>query len=411
MSTPQAKTADSADELRDELVSKLLERDAIKSSGVEAAFRAVPRHLFLPEVPLAEAYVNDAVVTVRNEHDTAVSSVSAPWIQAMMLEQSGLGPGMRALEIGSGGCNAALIAELVGEQGEVISVDIDPEVSSRAQKLLAETGYDRVRVLCADGTYGAGEDAPTGGFDAIIVTAQAGDIPQAWTAQLAANGRLVVPLTFRGMHRAVCFEREGRHLRSRELTICGFVGMRGDSTSFGRSIHLSGDDLRLTVDEDQHVDEDALRAALSSSPQETIWTGAILRENEGVLASLDAWLVSATAPSGRVYASRQGMERGLSGWMMGAAATWANGSIAYTTVRPQTSADGTDALELGVHAYGPERGVLAERLAEQIRLWDAGHRSRRQPVLRAYPAATDSDELAPGHVIDKRRTRLVLAMD
>jgi len=55
------------------------------------------------------AYANDTVVTKRDEHGIALSSVSAPCLQAMMLEQAQLTPGMRVLEIGSGGYNAPKI--------------------------------------------------------------------------------------------------------------------------------------------------------------------------------------------------------------------------------------------------------------------------------------------------------------
>lgn len=84
------------------------------------------------------AYADDVVVTRRDEHGKAISSVSAPWLQAVMLEEAGLGPGQRVLEIlGSGGYNAALMAELVGPTGEVTTVDIDPHVTARARRFLS----------------------------------------------------------------------------------------------------------------------------------------------------------------------------------------------------------------------------------------------------------------------------------
>lgn len=74
--------------------------------------RTVPRHLFAPEADLEKAYnAFNSVVTKRNQHGVAISSVSAPQIQAMMLEQAEISEGMNVLEIGSGGYNAALIAE------------------------------------------------------------------------------------------------------------------------------------------------------------------------------------------------------------------------------------------------------------------------------------------------------------
>lgn len=59
----------------------------------------------------------------------------------MRLEQAGLRSGMRVLEVGSGGYNAALIAELVGDDGEVITIDIDIDVVGRARACLAAAGY------------------------------------------------------------------------------------------------------------------------------------------------------------------------------------------------------------------------------------------------------------------------------
>jgi protein-L-isoaspartate(D-aspartate) O-methyltransferase len=166
----------------------------------------VPRHLFAPGIPLEEAYAPDRVVTKRDENGVTVSSVSAPQIQAAMLEQAGLGPGMKVLEIGSGGYNAALAAELVGPSGQVTSTDIDPEVTSRTRQALTQAGYGRVEVVLGDGEHGWLPRAP---FDRIIVTAGAWDIPPAWTDQLADDGRITVPLRMRGLTRSVALERDG----------------------------------------------------------------------------------------------------------------------------------------------------------------------------------------------------------
>ncbi|WP_159037343.1 methyltransferase, FxLD system [Streptomyces specialis] len=410
MAPDTAEVAVHAGSLRRKLLDELRERGDVRGSRVAAAFDAVPRHRFAPGATLEEAYANDSVITKRNERGYPVSSVSSPWVQARMLELSGLGPGMRALEIGSGGYNAALMAELVGEHGEVVSVDIDQEVTDRATRLLAETGYDRVRVLCADGTYGAVELAPEGGFDAIIVTAQASDLPPAWIDQLSERGRLVVPLSLRGTRQVFAFQREAGHLRSCGRTECGFVGMRGDNRHGGHLIDLSGEDLRLGLDDDQHVDVEALRSAVASSPQSTTWTGVTLRGNEGALPSLDLWLISNVDPCTRIYAGSRAVERGLSGWTIAASATWEDGTLAYLTIRPDTAND-PGGFELGVHAYGPDRDLLAARLAEHVRAWDSGgHRGSVEPTVRVYPADTPEEQLAPGRVITHRYSRLVVSL-
>ncbi|WP_310242927.1 methyltransferase domain-containing protein [Promicromonospora iranensis] len=72
---------------------------------------------------------------------------------ARMLHQARVERGMRILEIGAGaGYNAALLAELVGPTGQVVTVDIDPVVVESARAALDTTGYtDRVTVVQADG--------------------------------------------------------------------------------------------------------------------------------------------------------------------------------------------------------------------------------------------------------------------
>ena len=152
----QARTGTSAKALRAALAIQLQEQGAIRSERVADAFRTVPRHMFVPGEPLERAYANDTVVTKRDERGAAISSVSAPWVQATMIEQARLGPGMRVLEIGSGGCNAALMAEIVGEAGEVTTVDIDPDVTGRASGCLSEAGYARVNVVLGDAEDGVG---------------------------------------------------------------------------------------------------------------------------------------------------------------------------------------------------------------------------------------------------------------
>ncbi|MFE7872706.1 hypothetical protein ACFUYE_20455 [Micromonospora humida] len=103
--------------LRAAMVAELGE-DTIRSEAVAVAFSVVPRHLFAPGEPLDMVYdSNTPLVTKTGPDGKALSSVSAAHIQAVMLEQAGIEPGMRVLEIGSGGYNAALIAELVGPLG------------------------------------------------------------------------------------------------------------------------------------------------------------------------------------------------------------------------------------------------------------------------------------------------------
>ncbi len=119
MEPPRTIPGTGAAELHQALVDQLLAmRSAdsrarlIRSPAVEAAFRAAPRHLFLPEVPVEQVYRDEAIVTKRQD-GVPISSSSQPAIMAIMLEQLALEPGHRVLEIGAGtGYNAALLAPM-----------------------------------------------------------------------------------------------------------------------------------------------------------------------------------------------------------------------------------------------------------------------------------------------------------
>ncbi|MBL7491906.1 hypothetical protein I6A60_20250 [Frankia sp. AgB1.9] len=165
---------------------------AALSSQVGEAMRAVPRHLFLPGVPLKRAYGPDPVVTYRDGDGAAVSSASSPGTVAGMLAQLDALPGHRVLEIGAGtGYNAALLAYLVGPAGSVTTIEYDADAARTALSGLGEA----VTVVQGDGMLG-GPEGPV--FDRIVVTAGAWDIPKAWWAQRAEDGRLVVPLRLLG---------------------------------------------------------------------------------------------------------------------------------------------------------------------------------------------------------------------
>ncbi|HEY8532936.1 MAG TPA: methyltransferase, FxLD system, partial [Micromonospora sp.] len=127
--------------LRNALVDTLITAGDITSPQIAAAFRVVPRHVFAPEAPLEQAYrVTEAIRVKRDARGATISSVSAPYVQARMLAQAHLAPGMRCLEIGSGGYHAALMAELVGSAGQVTTVDIDADIVQRARQFLAAAG-------------------------------------------------------------------------------------------------------------------------------------------------------------------------------------------------------------------------------------------------------------------------------
>ena len=176
---------DEARELRNRLVEELVRQGAITSQPVRQAFAEVPRHLFVPRVDIATAY-SDQPIFIRWNAGVPISSSSQPKMMALMMEQLGLEPGSRVLEIGAGtGYNAAILAHVVGEKGSVITMDIDQDIVDEAAGNLSETGYGHVKVVCGDGYEGFPEGQP---YDGISVTVGAYDVSPHWVDQLKEGG-------------------------------------------------------------------------------------------------------------------------------------------------------------------------------------------------------------------------------
>ena len=151
---------DEARELRNRLVEELVRQGAITSQPVRQAFAEVPRHLFVPRVDIATAY-SDQPIFIRWNAGVPISSSSQPKMMALMMEQLGLEPGSRVLEIGAGtGYNAAILAHVGGEKGSVVTIDIDQDIVDAAAENLSRTGYGHVEVICGDGYEGFPEGQP-----------------------------------------------------------------------------------------------------------------------------------------------------------------------------------------------------------------------------------------------------------
>ncbi|TVT60827.1 methyltransferase, FxLD system [Amycolatopsis rhizosphaerae] len=395
-------TSSPAEDLRERMVQHIKEAGHLRSSRIEQALRTVPRHLFVPAVPAEEAYANKAI-TIKPGKDRPASCASVPTVVAMMLDQLDAQPGDNILEIGAGtGYNAALLAELVGQEGQVTTIDIHPDVTEHARGALSETGYSQARVLTGDGALGDQEHAP---YDKIIVTVGPWDLPPAWFDQLAPGGRLVVPLHWRGQARSVAFVREDGVLRARDSRLCGFIPMIGIVPA-GEQHEDIADDVSLYWDSDQKLDLDAIRAAFTQ-PETTVWSGVTVLANE----PFDhIWLrLTATEPGTcRLAVEPAAIEAGVChpAFAYRTPALVDGDSIAYLAKARPSDGEGERRYELGATGRGPSGEQLAERLCDHIRAWDRDRDA--QPVIAAYPASTPDDGLPDGLVIDKQHTQLVL---
>ncbi|MBV9143645.1 MAG: methyltransferase, FxLD system [Pseudonocardiales bacterium] len=414
MDADTAQARETAEGLRAGMVDRLRDQRWVRTRQVDAAMRAVPRHVFVPEVPLETAYADDSIVTKRDTEGTAVSLISAPSIVAMMLDQLEVEPGHRVLEIGAGtGYNAALLAHLVGETGQVTTVDLDADLVDGARWGLSAAGCGHVRVFRGDGEFGYQEHAP---YDRVIVTVGAWDLPPAWLDQLAADGRLVVPLRLRGsLIRSIAFERVDGYLRSQSIEMCGFVPMRGAGAYERCTVPLTDEgDISLQTHDEQTVDTVALGNALNH-PRTQVWTAVPIGAEESI-EWMELWLACTMDGLCRIMVQPQAVERGLvKPAFGGSVAVFDQDSFAYLTLRPINCAEDANhkgttraGYEFGVCAHGPGSTELVGRVADQIRTWDRDHRSGTRPQIKAHPAGTDAP-LTGQFVFDKQHTRLVVS--
>lgn len=138
-------------------------------------------------------------------------------------------PGDRVLEVGTGsGYHAAVLAELVGPKGLVVSVEFVPELAEKARGTLSGAGYgERVDARAGDGAKGVPELAP---FDRISIAAASPRVPPALLDQLAEGGALVAPL---GKREAILtrFVRTEEGFKESEHGLCVFVPLTGSYAS------------------------------------------------------------------------------------------------------------------------------------------------------------------------------------
>lgn len=193
--------------------------DTIQSYGMQDekildAVARVPRHLFVPENSREYSYIDSPLEIGYGQ------TISQPYIVAEMTRLLKLTPDSKVLEIGTGsGYQAAVLSKLTSQ---VYSIEIIKPLFEQAGKNLAAAGYTTVRLRNGDGHDGWPEEAP---FQAIIVTAAAGQIPPPLLEQLDLGGRMVIPvgMRFGTQHLILVTKHEDGTISSRNLMPVRFV--------------------------------------------------------------------------------------------------------------------------------------------------------------------------------------------
>lgn len=206
---------------REELIKHLLKWGYLSKPEIISAFRRVPRHLFVPKDLRKYSYADQPLPIGHGQ------TISAPSMIAIMLESLDLKRGQKVLEVGAGsGYNAALLAEIVGPEGKVFTIERIPELAEFGRANLQEAGYGRVQVVVGDGTCGYKKEAP---WDRILVTACAPRIPEPLVRQLKVGGRLAAPVGEHYMFQTwtVVQKLSEDEIKTQELGGCSFVPLVG----------------------------------------------------------------------------------------------------------------------------------------------------------------------------------------
>jgi protein-L-isoaspartate(D-aspartate) O-methyltransferase len=174
----------------------------ITTDAIIAAFACVPRETFVGAPPwrvgtrIMQEYqtfegnpavlYHDVVVALDEEREI---NNGGPGLWARLFQEAQPQAGDRVLHLGCGtGYYTAILAELVGSNGFVHGVEVEPQLAKRAKDALAS--WPNVTVTCSEGVRISPES-----WDLIIVSAGATHPLGSWLAGLKPNGRLLFPLT------------------------------------------------------------------------------------------------------------------------------------------------------------------------------------------------------------------------
>jgi protein-L-isoaspartate(D-aspartate) O-methyltransferase len=214
---PPAASSDLATQ-REAMVEEQIEARGITDPATLAAMRSVPRHEFLPLRLRDEAYMDYPLPIGHGQ------TISQPYIVAFMTEAIRPQPGEKILEIGAGSGYQAAVLAAAG--AEVSTVEIVGPLAEMARQNLARLGYDKARVLHADGFRGWPEHAP---YDAIVVTCAPDRIPPALVEQLRDGGRMIIPVGSGMNQELILLRKHGDKIEKQSVLPVRFVPMTGEA--------------------------------------------------------------------------------------------------------------------------------------------------------------------------------------
>lgn len=203
--------------VRERMVREQVLGRGIQDRRVVETLLKIPRHFFVPEALVGQAYADSALPIGEKQ------TITQPFMVAFMSQALNLKGKERVLEIGTGsGYQAAVLSSLAAR---VYSVERIRSLLERARKALDQIHCRNVLTRLFDGSYGWKEESP---FDAILVTAGAPSIPKLLVEQLKVGGVLVIPVGTRKEQKLLRLRRGIDGVTQELLIDCHFVDLVGE---------------------------------------------------------------------------------------------------------------------------------------------------------------------------------------
>jgi len=208
--------AESFSQAREKMVSDQIMQRGIVDERILGAFRQVPRHMFVPEEYVQQAYT---------DHPLPIGfaqTISQPYIVALMTNCLDLHGDEKVLEVGTGsGYQTAILARLARK---VYSVELVKELSHLAKSTLISLGIENVFLFAGDGSIGLPAHQP---YDRIIMTAAVPFLSSEIRNQVAIGGKIVAPIGSRWRQTLEVWKRDNDSFVKEKILPVIFVPLRG----------------------------------------------------------------------------------------------------------------------------------------------------------------------------------------
>jgi protein-L-isoaspartate(D-aspartate) O-methyltransferase len=199
---------------KSDFIEHLKKTRVLKTEQIKNAFEKIDRKDFVDPDYAEEAYEDYPLPISYGQ------TISQPTTVAFMLELLDLKGDEKVLDVGSGsGYTTALLAEILNVGGEVLGIELIPELAEKGKRNLNRYNFKNARIEHGDGRKFDKDEM----FDRILVNAASDDIPANFTKLLKPGGIVVIPVR----HSIVKIEKNSNgDLSGREFPGFSFVPLK-----------------------------------------------------------------------------------------------------------------------------------------------------------------------------------------